>query len=118
MRSAASASSLRLVQRLGAREGSFEPRALVGRDAVREEAGVDSEAVGEPFDRALGRARLAALDLRDVLLREAVAGEVALRQPRCDAELAEPFSEAKSLRAAPASGAAGCLSHGHVLGAL
>ena len=109
---------LRLVQRLRASKGSFEPGALVGRDAAREEAGVDPEAVGKPFDRPLGRARLAALDLRDVLLREAVARELALRQPRGDAKLAEPFPEAKSLRAGPASGAAGCFSHGHVLGAL
>jgi hypothetical protein len=84
---------LRLVQRLGAREGSLEPGALVGRDAAREEAGVDSQAVGEPFDRSLGRARLAALDLGHVLLREAVARELALRQSRGDAELAEPLSE-------------------------
>src|SRR5207253_2820756 len=105
---------LRLVQRLGAREGSFEPGALVGRDAAGEEAGVDSEAVGEPSDRSLGRARLAALDLRDVLLREALAGELALRQPSGDAKLAEPFPEAKSLRAGPTSRAAGCLTHGHV----
>ena len=105
---------LRLVQRLGAREGSFEPRALVGGDAACEEAGIDSEPVGEPFDRPLGRARLTALDLRDVFLREAVAREFTLRQTCGDAELAEPFPEAKSLRAGPASGAAGCLFHGHV----
>jgi hypothetical protein len=105
---------LRFVQRLGAREGSLEPSALVGRDAAREEAGVDSQAVGKPFDRALGRARLAALDLGHVLLREAVARELALRQSRGDAELPEPFAEAKSLRARPTSVAAGCLSHGQV----
>ena len=54
---------LSLVQRLGAREGAFEPCALVGCDTTCEEAGVDSQAVGEPFDRARGRARLATLDL-------------------------------------------------------
>src|SRR5439155_9308627 len=85
---------LRLVQRLGAREGSLEPGALVGRDAAGEEAGVDSQAVGQPLDRALRRARLAALDLRDVLLREALARELALCQAGGDAELAEPFPEA------------------------
>ena len=116
--STASVVLLRLVQRLGAREGSLEPGALVGRDAAREEAGVDSQAVGEPFDRPLGRARLAALDLGHVLLREAVARELALRQSRGDAELAEPFSETKPFGARPASGAAGCFSHGHALGAL
>ena len=79
-----------------------------------EEAGVDSEAVGKPFDRALGRARLAALDLRDVLLGEAVAGELALRQPRGDAKLAKPFPETKSLGVGPASRAAGGFSCWHV----
>ena len=33
---------LRLEQRLGPRECAFEPAALVGRDAVREETGVDA----------------------------------------------------------------------------
>ncbi len=105
---------LRLVKRLGAHERSFEPRALVARDAAREEARVDPEAVGEPLDRAFGRARLAALDLRDVLLGEAVAGEIGLRQPGGNAELAEPFPKAKSLGAGSASCAAGGLAHRHV----
>jgi hypothetical protein len=94
--------ALRLVQRLRPGEGSLELGALVGGDAAREEAGVDSEAVGEPFDRPRGRARLAALDLGDVLLGETVARELALRQTRGDAELTEPFPEADSLGARPA----------------
>src|SRR5262249_34187790 len=83
---------LRLVQRLGARERAFEPGALVGRHAAGEETGVDSETIRKPFDRALRRARLPALDLRDVFLREAIAGELALRQPRGDAQLTEAFT--------------------------
>ena len=43
------------------------------------------------------RARLAALDLRDVLLREPVAGEVGLRQAGGDAQLAQALAEARSL---------------------
>jgi len=105
---------LGLVQSLGTREGSFEPGALVGGNPAREEAGVDSQAVGEPFDRALCRTRLAALDLRDVFLREAVARELALRQPRGNPKLAEPFPEADSLGTASTSRAAGGFSHGHV----
>src|SRR5579884_1321986 len=103
---------LGLVQRLGTREGPFEAGALVRRDPAREEAGVDSQPVGEPLDRPGGRPRLAALDLRDVLLGEAVAGELALRQPGGDAELAETLPEAKTLGTRLAGGAAGGLSHG------
>ena len=88
-----------LEQRLGTREDRLRLRALVGRDAAREEAGVDAEAQREPLDRVRRRARLAALDLRDVLLREAVAGEVGLRQPGGDAQLAQALAEARPARA-------------------
>src|SRR6185436_7380276 len=66
-----------------------------GRDAVGEEARVDLEARREPVDRLLRRAGLPALDLRDVLLREAIAGELRLRQARGDAELAQTLAEAR-----------------------
>ena len=69
-------------QRVGPGEDRLGLGAVVGGDAAREEAGVDAEAQGEPVDRLAGRARLAALDLRDVLLREAVAGQLGLRQAR------------------------------------
>ena len=62
-----------LEQRLGARQDRLGPRALVARDAAREERRRRRRAGGEPLDRLAGRLRLAALDLRDVLLREAVA---------------------------------------------
>ena len=42
-----------------------------------------------------GRARLAALDLGDVLLREALARELALRQAGGDAKLAQPLAQAE-----------------------
>ena len=61
-----------LGQRLGPREHRLGAGALVARDAAREERGVDAEARREPVDRLGRRARLAALDLGDVLLREPV----------------------------------------------
>ena len=102
---------LRLVKRLGATEGAFEPGALVGGETVREETGVDAEAIGKPLDRLGRRARLAALDLGDVLLGEPIAGELALRQARGDAELAEPVPEADPSGVGSTSCAAGGLSH-------
>src|SRR5436305_1442655 len=85
----------RLDERLGARERAFEPAALVGGDAVRKEAWVDAEPRREPFDRLAGRLRLAALDLGDVLLREALACEVALGEAAGHAKLAEALAEPK-----------------------
>ena len=85
----------RLEQRLGPGKRALEPAALVGRDAVREKTGIDAEPRSEPLDRLARRARLAALDLRHVLLREPLAGEVALRQAGGDTELAEALAEAK-----------------------
>src|SRR5581483_5106294 len=79
---------------LRAREDRLGAGALVARDAAREERGVDAEPRGEPADRLRRRPRLAALDLGDVLLREAVAGEVGLREPGGDAERAQAVAEA------------------------
>jgi hypothetical protein len=50
---------------------------------------VDAEPLRDPRERFLGRARLPAFDLADVFLREAVAGQLGLRQAGRDAELAE-----------------------------
>ena len=86
----------RLDQRLGPGECALEAAALVGRDAVREEAGVDPEPRREPLDRLARRAGLAALDLGDVLLREALARELALGEACGHAELAQPLAQAKS----------------------
>jgi hypothetical protein len=52
--------------------------------------------LGEPFDRLRGRARLTALDLADVLLREAIAGELRLRQPSGDAQQAQAIAEPRA----------------------
>ena len=72
--------AMRFGQRLGPGEQRLDPAAQVGRDAAAEEAGVDAEPGREPRDRLVGRARLPALDLADVLLREPVAGELGLGQ--------------------------------------
>ena len=87
--------AVRLDERLGARQRRLDAAALVGRDAVRQVAGVDVEAAREPRDRLAGRARLAALDLADVLLREPIARELALCQARGDAQLAHALTEPK-----------------------
>ena len=84
-----------LEERLGAGENRLGLRAVVGRDAAREETCIDSQPKREPLDRLRGRARLAALDLGDVLLREAVAGEPGLREPGGHTKLAQAFAEAR-----------------------
>ena len=91
-----------LEERLGAGKNRLGLRALVGRDAAREETCVDAQPKREPLDRLRGRARLAALDLGDVLLREAVAGEAGLREPGGDAKLAQALAE-RGARGAPSS---------------
>ena len=49
---------------------------------------VDAQPLADPGKRLFRRARLAALDLAHVLLREAVARQFGLRQPRGNAKLA------------------------------
>ena len=99
-----------LEQGLGAGEDRLGPRPLVGGDAAREERPIDAEAEREPLDRLGGRARLPALDLRDVLLGEAVARELALGQARADPELPQPLAEPGHARRAGAGcqGRLGC----------
>ena len=75
-----------------ARQRAFEAPTLVGGDAVREEARVDAQAHGEPVDRLPRRTGLAALDLGDVLLREPIARELALRQAGGHAQLAQALA--------------------------
>ena len=82
-----------LRERLGAREHCFDASALVGRDAAGEKSRVDVQPLREPLDGLGGRARLAALDLADVLLREALAGELRLRQPSGDAQQAKAVAK-------------------------
>ena len=53
-----------------------------------------AEPLRQPGDRLVGRARLPALDLADVLLREAIAGQRGLRQAGGDAQRADAFADA------------------------
>jgi hypothetical protein len=89
---------VRLDERLGTSQGRLDAAALVGRDAVGQVAGIDVESAREPRDRLAGRAGLAALDLADVLLRESIARELALRQARGDAQLAQALRDARPAR--------------------
>jgi hypothetical protein len=70
------------------------PTVALGRgDALLEEGSVDTQPLGQPGDRLAGRARLPALDLAHVLLREAFAGELRLRHAVVDAKLAHALAE-------------------------
>ena len=89
---------LALDERVGAREDRLGAGPVVGGNAVSEERLVDAQARGEPLDRLLGRARLAPLDLGDVLLREAIAGEIRLRQTRGNAKLAQALAQTSTAR--------------------
>ena len=98
--------AVRLGERLGPRELRLDPRPHVRGDAVLEVLVVDAEPFGEPGDRVGGRARLAALDLAHVLLREAVARELGLGQSRRDAQRAHAARHARGRagRGRPVSG--------------
>ena len=87
--------AVRLRERLGAGEQRLDTAALVGRDTTGEKGGIDLEALRQPLDGLGGRARLAALDLADVLLGEAIAGELRLRQPGGHTQQAQPVAEAR-----------------------
>ena len=102
-----------LDQRLRTGERAFEPAALVGREAVGEEAGVDAQPRREPVDRLAGRAGLPALDLRDVLLGEPVARELALGQAGADTQLAQALSQAQPVGCGGAIRTKGGVSCGH-----
>jgi hypothetical protein len=104
----------RLVVALGVRQGlgagqhRLDAAALVGGDAPLEEAGVDAELAGEPLDGLARGPGLPALDLADVLLRETVAGEIGLRQPRGHAQLANALAKAGATGLGGGAKLAGC----------
>ena len=87
---------LRGGQRLGASQSRLELRSIVRRDPGRQQDWIDAEPICQPGDGGLGRTRLAALDLADVLLREARAGQLRLRQARGHAERTEALAEASA----------------------
>src|SRR5581483_6642233 len=83
----------RLGQRLGARQRHL--RALAHRAAVDhpERRHVDAEAARQPLERLGGGTRPPALDLADVLLREAPARERGLAHAGPDPERPNPLAE-------------------------
>ena len=84
--------AVRLGEGLGARQRGLDAAPFVERDTVREVPTVDVESSSEPSDGLNGRAGLAALDLADVLLGEAIAGEIGLGHPRSHAQLTNAFA--------------------------
>ena len=78
---------------LGACDRRLELGHLGGRLAGLEESRVDTEPVGEPSEHLAGRARLPALDLAQVLLRAAIAGELRLRESGTNTQLAQACAE-------------------------
>ena len=83
-----------LGERLRAGERRLGAGPVGDADAGLEEVRIDAELLGQPLERVRRRARLAALDLADVLLREPAAGEVALGQAAGDAKRLEPLTDA------------------------
>src|SRR5262249_57261712 len=83
-----------LGERVRAREQRVDTTPLVGGDAALEEAGVNAELRRQPLDRLARGPGLAALDLADVLLREALSGELGLRQSCRHAKLPHALAKA------------------------
>jgi hypothetical protein len=79
-------------RRLCARDESRRLLVLRRREARLEEAARDAEPLGKPLERRVVRTDPAALDLADVLLREAAEAELRLRQAARDAQLANAFA--------------------------
>ena len=96
-------------QRLGVLELRLDLRPLLRRDAGGEEDRIDAEPLGEPGDGRLRRARLAALDLADVLLREARARELRLREAGRHAQRAHALAEAGARQSGAGDVAVSCM---------
>ena len=86
---------IRKRQRLGTCQRRLGLPARVRRNTDSEVVAVDSEPLREPDDRVTGRARLPALDLAHVLLREAVAASP-LRQPGREPQRPQPVAESEA----------------------
>ena len=79
---------LSLDRGLGAHHRGLDLCVLVPALPGLEVRDVDTKSLRDPGERLLRRARLAPLDLAHVLLREAIAGQLRLRQPCGNAKLA------------------------------
>jgi hypothetical protein len=87
--------ALPLDRSLRARDRGLDDDILIPGLARLEVGGVDAESLRDPGERLRRRARLAALDLADVLLREAVACEIRLGQAGGDAQLTQSGPETR-----------------------
>jgi hypothetical protein len=97
-------------QSLGALEPGFGADGVGSADAVLEERAIRAQAGCEPVEHLRVRSCLATLDLADVFLRDAAAGELGLRQTRRVAEHTHAFAEADGGSARSSSAAlGGCL---------
>src|SRR5262249_56692765 len=102
---------------VGAREQRVDATPLVGGDPPLEETGVGAELCRQPLDRLARGPGLPALDLADVLLREAVAGELGLGQAGRHTKLAHALAQAVAWGRA-AAGIAGQAGHAGLPGRL
>jgi len=82
-----------LDERLAAGERRLPAVPVDGRDAGRQELRVGAESLREPDERVGGRPRLSALDLADVLLREAPGRELRLRETCGDSQPPHALAE-------------------------
>src|SRR5262249_48165423 len=71
-----------LEEELGLLQRGIQPLAVRAAEPVLQVLAIGREALREPVHRLARRPRLPALDLADVLLREATCGELGLRQAR------------------------------------
>ena len=84
---------MRLQSRLAAGDDALDPIELPAVDAGGQELRVDLEPVGDPPERGVGRPELVALDLADVLLREAAVRELGLGEAAGDSSLPDTLPE-------------------------
>jgi hypothetical protein len=78
---------------LGARDQARLPLVLRRRQSGLDVPARDLQPVGEPLERRFVRANPAALDLADVLLREAPEAELGLRQASRNAQLSDALTK-------------------------
>src|SRR2546430_6079848 len=99
---------LALDGRLGPHHRRLDLGVLVPGLARLQIRSIDTEPLGDPPQRLGRRARLAALDLADVLLGETIAGQIRLGQARGDAQLSQSGTKSRrdTLRRDQCEGAA------------
>jgi hypothetical protein len=89
---------VRVRERFGPCQHPLDAAPLVGGDPALEEAGVGAELGSEPLDGLARGTGLPALDLADVLLGEALAGQVGLGQACRHTQLPHALTQAGAAR--------------------